>query len=190
LFDDVDLSRTVGWFTSLFPVRLHCHNSDPGELLNTIKADLRKIQRSGIGYGLLRYLCSDPRSALLRSSCEPQILFNYQGQVEELLDSRRLLRLASATPGILESRKQQRNHLLDVNAIVIGGRLQADWTYSNKFHRKETILGLAESFQERLRRLISHCVHRLEKTPSARKFRLNLDEASLQKITAAGVKTL
>jgi amino acid adenylation domain-containing protein/non-ribosomal peptide synthase protein (TIGR01720 family) len=190
LFDDVDLSRTVGWFTSLFPVRLHCHNSDPGELLNTIKADLRKIQRSGIGYGLLRYLCSDQRSALLRSSCEPQILFNYQGQVEELLDSRRLLRLASATPGVLESRKQQRNHLLDVNAMVIGGRLQADWTYSNQFHRKETILGLAESFQEKLRRLISHCVHRLEKTPSTRKFRLNLDAASLQKITAAGVKTL
>ncbi|HEX3153672.1 MAG TPA: amino acid adenylation domain-containing protein [Candidatus Angelobacter sp.] len=189
LFDDVDLSRTVGWFTSLFPVRLHCHN-DPGELLNTIKGNLRKIPRSGIGYGLLRHLCNDPRSAVLRSSCEPQILFNYQGQVEELLDSRRLLRIASVNPGILESKKQQRNHLLDVNAMVIGGRLQADWTYSNQFHRKETILALAESFREELRCLISHCVHCLEKTPSVRKFRLNLDESSLRKITASGVKTL
>jgi non-ribosomal peptide synthase protein (TIGR01720 family) len=107
-----------------------------------------------------------------------------------LLDSRRLLRIASVNPGILESKKQQRNHLLDVNAMVIGGRLQADWTYSNQFHRKETILALAESFQEELRCLISHCVHCLEKTPSVRKFRLNLDESSLRKITASGVKTL
>ena len=56
----MDLSRTVGWFTCLFPVRLALRGrTGPGEALKAVKEQLRAIPRRGIGYGLLRYLHDD-----------------------------------------------------------------------------------------------------------------------------------
>ena len=89
LFPDVDLSRTVGWFTSLFPIRL-----DPGAIdldealagglslgraLKTIKEQLHAVPDNGIGYGLLRYL-NPQTGAQLRDFAGPQIGFNYLGR--------------------------------------------------------------------------------------------------------------
>ena len=55
--DGCDLSRTVGWFTTIFPVLLELSNSSgPGETLKSIKEQLRRVPNRGIGYGLLRYL--------------------------------------------------------------------------------------------------------------------------------------
>jgi NRPS condensation-like uncharacterized protein len=60
IFEDVDLSRTVGWFTTIFPVLLNLGKvSEPGEVLKSIKEQLRRIPNNGIGYGLLRYLSKD-----------------------------------------------------------------------------------------------------------------------------------
>ena len=66
IFADVDLSRTVGWFTSLFPVRLDAGALDLagglggrpalGRALKSIKEQLRAVPDNGLGYGLLRYL--------------------------------------------------------------------------------------------------------------------------------------
>ncbi|MCC1705883.1 hypothetical protein KSI34_24965, partial [Salmonella enterica subsp. enterica serovar Indiana] len=55
LFDTLDLSRTVGWFTSLFPVRLQAHG-DLSSAIKSIKEQLRAVPDKGVGYGLLRYL--------------------------------------------------------------------------------------------------------------------------------------
>ena len=56
LFDDVDLSRTVGWFTTTFPIRLDLRETnDPGDLIKSVKEQLRRVPNRGIGYGLLRY---------------------------------------------------------------------------------------------------------------------------------------
>ncbi len=60
LFEDVDLSRTVGWFTTLFPIYLQLEEVDrPGETLKSVKEQLRRIPNRGIGYGILRYLNKD-----------------------------------------------------------------------------------------------------------------------------------
>ncbi|MGI8505171.1 MAG: amino acid adenylation domain-containing protein, partial [Hassallia sp.] len=58
IFNHVDLSRTVGWFTSEFPVLLSLEkvSQPPGDALKTIKEQLRRIPNRGIGYGILRYL--------------------------------------------------------------------------------------------------------------------------------------
>ena len=85
----VDLTRTVGWFTSLYPVRL-----DPGLLdleealsggpalgraLKTIKEQLRAVPGKGLGYGLLRYL-NEETAAELAGAPAPQLGFNYLGR--------------------------------------------------------------------------------------------------------------
>ncbi|MGH3992338.1 MAG: condensation domain-containing protein, partial [Pseudonocardiaceae bacterium] len=80
LFDDVDLSRTVGWFTTLFPIALEvAADSEPGRLLKSVKEQLRAVPRRGFGYGPLRYLTATNG---LAEQPQSQVLFNYLGQFE------------------------------------------------------------------------------------------------------------
>ncbi len=81
LFSDVDLSRTVGWFTSLFPVLLQLPSDEqPASVLKSIKEQLRSIPNRGIGYGILRYLCEDTTvNQQLQTIPTPEISFNYLG---------------------------------------------------------------------------------------------------------------
>jgi non-ribosomal peptide synthase protein (TIGR01720 family) len=74
-----DLSRTVGWFTTEYPVRLDLGPADPGQALKTIKERLRAVPDNGIGYGLLRH--ANPATAhLLGVPEQPMIGFNYLGR--------------------------------------------------------------------------------------------------------------
>ncbi|MFD4267916.1 amino acid adenylation domain-containing protein [Rhodococcus sp. NPDC058481] len=82
----VDLGRTVGWFTSLYPVRIDAgvleDGLDPaalGAAVKAVKEQLRAVPGNGIGYGALRYL--SPSGAELTTGTAPQVLFNYLGRV-------------------------------------------------------------------------------------------------------------
>ena len=80
VIQDADLSRTVGWFTTEFPVALHLPPGlGWGEALKSVKEQLRAVPRRGLSYGALRYLGADgPPAAVLRDGPQPQISFNYQ----------------------------------------------------------------------------------------------------------------
>src|SRR5205085_2616916 len=83
LFEGVDLSRTVGWFTSLYPVLLEVPPSDEvGEALKSIKEQLRQVPQHGIGYGVLRYLAEEDVRQQLVGLPEAQVSFNYHGHFE------------------------------------------------------------------------------------------------------------
>ncbi|MES1244271.1 MAG: amino acid adenylation domain-containing protein [Acidobacteriota bacterium] len=148
----VDLSRTVGWFTSVYPVRLEMETEDPGEALRSVKEHLRSIPRRGIGWGLLGL-----------SSDRPEIGFNYLGQLDQVLPEGSLFTIAPEPGGAAVSPKTQREHRLDVNAVVVGGRLRVDWLYSTGLHRRETVEAWAERFLVRLRELIDHARTRAAK---------------------------
>jgi non-ribosomal peptide synthase protein (TIGR01720 family) len=87
--DDLDLSRTVGWFTSVHPVRLDLGDIPAGEVaaggeaagaaVKRVKQQLRAVPGDGLGYGLLRYLNPDTCGALAALPA-PQIGFNYLGR--------------------------------------------------------------------------------------------------------------
>ncbi|MEH1952594.1 amino acid adenylation domain-containing protein [Nostoc sp.] len=158
LFEDVDLSRTVGWFTTLFPVHLHLEEVDhPGEVLKLVKEQLRRIPNRGIGYGVLRYL--QPDNAIrtrLESFPQAQVSFNYLGQFDQVLRASAVLGLAEEFKAE-QSLLNQRSHLLGVSGFIRAGRLEMTWTYSEKIHKRDTIEGLAFGFMEALRSLITHC---------------------------------
>jgi len=86
IFDDVDLSRTVGWFTTLFPVLLEAPKKEEKEqLIKLTKEKLRAIPNRGIGYGILRYLCQDSTvHQELATIVTPEISFNYLGQFDQI----------------------------------------------------------------------------------------------------------
>jgi hypothetical protein len=100
IFDDVDLSRTVGWFTTIFPALLNLEAWEPGEALKSIKEQLRAIPNRGVGYGLLRYLSGDEEiAARLRQSPQAEVSFNYLGQFDQLLPEGALFGPATESVG-------------------------------------------------------------------------------------------
>ncbi|HEX8276904.1 MAG TPA: amino acid adenylation domain-containing protein [Longimicrobiaceae bacterium] len=152
LFPDVDLSRTVGWFTAIFPVRLDAGPADAGELLKATKERLRAVPGKGIGYGVLRYLAGAAGVAV-----DPEVSFNYHGQLDASFGADALLRPAAESPGALRDPGARRRYLLDVVAAVVGGRLRVRWHHGAGVHRRETVQALAERYAAALREMVAHC---------------------------------
>lgn len=164
--DDLDLSRTVGWFTSVYPVVIELDGHDVGGTIKSVKEQLRRIPRNGFSYGLLRYLSAEGIPAA--QSLQPEIGFLYLGQFDQELSESAPIRLANESSGPSQSLKQRRSHLLDFEARVTGGQLLVSLTYSQNLHARETIDKLAEAFIEELRVLIKHCksAQEISYTPS------------------------
>jgi non-ribosomal peptide synthase protein (TIGR01720 family) len=150
LFEDVDLSRTVGWFTSIFPVLLDLDGvDDQGEALKSIKEQLRRIPNRGIGYGLLRYLsCDEETVKQLQTLPQSEIAFAYLGQFDQ--GNSESIRLS-------RSRLIKRSKLLEIEASIIDHQLRLLWIYSDQVHQRSTIEMLGLSYLETLRSLITHC---------------------------------
>jgi non-ribosomal peptide synthase protein (TIGR01720 family) len=159
LFDDVDLSRTVGWFTAVYPVALEPANSDaPGAALQSVKQQLRQIPRRGIGYGALRYLNRNEQIAhTLRNLPQAEISFLYLGQFDQVHAEHAFLTLLSDADLPTRSPAGTRQHLFEISARVEQGQLHVEWRYSANLHNLHTIELLAEAYIDALNQLINHC---------------------------------
>ena len=160
LFAGVDLSRTVGWFTSAFPVLLNLEGAAaPGAALKTIKEQLRKIPRQGIGYGLLRYMSEQSEAVSdLRALPQAEVSFNYLGQLDRLWQDSMLFRPSRETVKPTRHPEARRSHLLEIDASIINQELKIEWTFSHQVHQEETIAKLAGDYLAALRELIAHCL--------------------------------
>lgn len=153
---NVDSTRTVGWFTSIFPVRFSCSDWEgawrPGETLKVVKEQLRGIPRRGVGYGMLRYLSED---SALSAGAASSVVFNYFGQFDQMLAGSQLFRLKNDLTGPWRSPKQRRRYPLEINCLVLEGRFEARWTCP------QSVAGqtqqLADEYMTALRQIISHC---------------------------------
>lgn len=187
LFGEIDSTRTVGWFTSIFPVRFICSDRvsewQPGETLKAVKEQLRAIPRRGVGYGLLRYLSGD--SSLI-GRAEPAIIFNYFGQFDQMLVGSQLFRFGQESSGPWRSPKQRRRYAIEINCMVLDGKFEARWTYPEHIvGDKRGIQPLADEYMAALRQVIAHCLlpEAGGRTPSD--FPLaNLNQSSLDKLLA------
>ncbi|MFB6595228.1 amino acid adenylation domain-containing protein, partial [Streptomyces diastaticus] len=152
LFADLDLTRTVGWFTSMYPVALGLPEGDAwGPAVMAVKEQLRAIPDRGIGYGALRHL-----GGALPSHAEPRISFNYLGRLDGL-GERELYRATRMNPGGEFGPAETRPHELDVIGEVRDGRLVLTWSYSGARLRRSTVEGLAQAMAGELRTFLRHC---------------------------------
>jgi amino acid adenylation domain-containing protein/non-ribosomal peptide synthase protein (TIGR01720 family) len=159
IFDDVDLSRTVGWFTTVFPILLYLGETPHlGEALKSVKEQLRRIPNRGIGYGLLRYLSDDKEiAAKLRELPQAEVIFNYLGQLDQVWSGSSLFLPAKESIGPAHSLKGSRRYLLEVNGFVVRSQFKLLWTYSKNVYKRATVKRLAQDFLQALRSLIAHC---------------------------------
>jgi len=157
LFDDIDLSRTLGWFTSLFPVRLTPADS-LADSIKQIKEQLRAIPDNGLGFGALRYLGDDATRQAFSRLPVPRITFNYLGQVDASFDQPDgLFATASESAGAEQSPDAPLSNWLTVNGQVYGGELHMGWTFSPLMFDPEVIEAVSVAFSRELTALIAHC---------------------------------
>jgi non-ribosomal peptide synthase protein (TIGR01720 family) len=173
--DAFDLSRTVGWFTIAYPVRLTYQEGGLSTLIPAVKQQLRNIPHHGHGFGLLRYLHQEPTLAALPL---PAICFNYLGQFDgsspahqRLATPPTLLRGTAidgftmlerwqpfqATEFLVQNGHARTTTLFDLELLVVKGQLRLFWLYSANVHRASTVEALAAQFMDNLRKLIVHC---------------------------------
>ncbi|MCK0745725.1 non-ribosomal peptide synthetase, partial [Chromohalobacter nigrandesensis] len=172
LIEGVDLSRTVGWFTSLYPLCV----SGGGNLVDNLKAtkeSLRQVPRGGLGYGVLRYLNGERGLPDLAGA----VLFNYLGQV----DSRSLdgLVLAEESPGAMRAADVPLGFELSLDGQVRDGVLSFTCSYSAARHQSEAIDRLMEHFHRALEAVVATCRETGGVTPSDFPL-VALDQAALE----------
>jgi len=158
LFPEVDISRTVGWFTSMYPVVLSIKaGSTPGEALMSVKEQMRAVPKEGIGYGLMRYVRGGDHRKEFETYPQAEVSFNYLGQMDQVLDSGEIFGAAEEDTGLPFSPKGKRVHLLELNSLVVDRKLRMNWTYSPGIHKRETVERLAQDYMDALTAIITHC---------------------------------
>ncbi|MFJ4696529.1 amino acid adenylation domain-containing protein, partial [Streptomyces sp. NPDC088766] len=162
-----ELSRTAGWFTALYPVRLapevadwsalHQDAAALGDVLKQVKEQLRAVPGHGLGYGLLRHL--NPRTRpVLAALPEPEFGFNYLGR-RTAAPSGAAERWSVVGGGVAAFRPAApMAHVVEVNAVTVDGedgpRLHADWTYASRVVSDEDARQLAEQWSVALQALV------------------------------------
>lgn len=156
---DTDLTRTVGWFTSLFPVCLTPSDAI-GSSIKNIKEQLRAIPNKGLGYGVLRYLSDGLTRTQMAALPEARITFNYLGQFDNSFDENKgaLFSPAEEDGGASQSDESPMGNWLEINGQVYAGELTLNWGFSGDIYQSDTVQALADAYTKELTELISHCV--------------------------------
>ncbi|MGE5659091.1 MAG: amino acid adenylation domain-containing protein [Actinomycetota bacterium] len=153
---DIDLSRAIGCFATIFPVQLVLKGtSQPGEALKAIKEQVRGVPNRGMGYGILRYGGGDPEiRAHLQAWERSQVRFSYREQLAPILPESLAFELVESTSRNLLGNQR---YLIEIDGGVRNNKLQVQWRYSEQAYRQTTVEKLAQEFLNHLRSLVAHC---------------------------------
>jgi amino acid adenylation domain-containing protein/non-ribosomal peptide synthase protein (TIGR01720 family) len=180
LFDDVDVSRTVAWFTTQYPVLLDINPGDEvSYVIKRVKESLRKIPNNGIGYGILKYLTAKPRPGDFQFRRKTGITFNYLGQVGQEKSRHTSgkgnknvtgsgIAISPLKMGNSMSPELERRRVLDIIAMTTNGRFNLTFNYNGRKFEKESIEALCRCYKDSLMQIIHHCMGKeeYEMTPS------------------------
>ncbi|WP_165668166.1 non-ribosomal peptide synthase/polyketide synthase [Metapseudomonas otitidis] len=182
LFDDIDLSRTVGWFTSAYALRL-APADGLGAAIKAIKEQLRQVPHKGLGYGVLRHLADPVTRASMAALPPARITFNYLGQFDGSFAEGALLRPLEESAGPAHDADATLPNWLSVDSQVFGGELLLNWTYSQARYDCATVQGLGEAFIAELQGLVAHCLEEGAGGPTPSDFPLaNLSQEQIDQL--------
>jgi non-ribosomal peptide synthase protein (TIGR01720 family) len=151
-----DLSRTVGLFSCDALVMLkRPESTQPVEGLRSIREQIQRIPRHGLGYELLLRNCADPeRRRQLQSVFKDEFKLNYHGRLETPFDQGPGFRPARESTATIFDTENPREVLVYCDCGVVRNSLNLYWLYSENFHQRATIAQVAHNFSQALRDLI------------------------------------
>ncbi|WP_158078661.1 non-ribosomal peptide synthetase, partial [Clostridium puniceum] len=167
IIKDVSIDRTIGWFTSIYPVVLDmAYSEDISYSIQQTKETLRHIPNNGIGYGILKYLACNQNNKDISFKLKPEISFNYLGEFMQK-ESKDSFSYSKLTGGMTVSTANKELYSIEINGIVSEGKLQIFLNYSTKEYKKETIKNLLQVYKTNLIKVVEHCESKKEtqKTP-------------------------
>ncbi|MDQ1354446.1 MAG: hypothetical protein QG657_4755, partial [Acidobacteriota bacterium] len=162
IIKDIDISRTVGWFTSQYPVLLDLKPSaareieDLGAQIRHVKEILRRIPNKGIGYGILKYLTSPEKKETASFKLQPGISFNYLGQLEDTsIDLNKRFQ-----PNFSDSIDPEfdEEFILNINGFAGNEGLIFYIAYNKYEYDRRSIEKFSDCYKSNLLRIIDHCV--------------------------------
>ncbi len=161
--EDIDVSRTVGWFTSIYPVRFLFSQGEAGSQIKYVKEVIREIPDGGIDYGILRYMIGRPEF----ETGSPVIRFNYLGQFGNEINND-LFSLIYGNTGSESSPENSFGPRIDVNALVLNGKLHVEISFNTKADEEPVTQQLAQNYRTSIELLLDFIKYegRSEFTPS------------------------
>jgi amino acid adenylation domain-containing protein/non-ribosomal peptide synthase protein (TIGR01720 family) len=181
--DDIDVTRTIGWFTSLFPVYLEIEEVGVEKVLKRVKEQLRSIPNKGFGYGILRYLSRDKRKLNLKCLDKTQILFNYLGQVDIDLHDEKLFSI-DKTVWLDVFNDNNLSDSISIIAEIRNSNFFITFYFDQDLYAENSICAFANDFKLNLKKIITHCLCKTSKGFTPSDFPLaKLDQAALDDFT-------
>ena len=177
----IDIDRTMGWFTSIYPVIINL-GKDVKETIIQTKETLRKVPNKGMGYGALKYL-----SGVLPVREEPEVAFNYLGSVDaEITGSPDgIFRVSEYSVGASVAPENLLKDAITVNCIVSGGTLNIDVYYRKDRITREEVKRFGGVYLEALKDVIGLCTGQVEAVKTSSDFGLDnetISQSLLEKI--------
>ena len=159
---ELDISKTVGWFTAYFPVKFaeKTNNTIDHKIIST-KEKMRSIPNGGIGYGALRYL-----NSVFGEKENPEIVFNFLGTQNSSQNENAIK--TNILSNNLRDPKSERHYKLEVNLSIVDNVLKGAFSFGKNVYETETITNLINYFQNQVQEICTHC-NQVEKgryTPS------------------------
>ncbi|MEK3810951.1 plipastatin non-ribosomal peptide synthetase PpsC [Bacillus sp. FSL R7-0685] len=183
ILPELDISRTVGWFTSMYPalISFENHRDELGIALKTVKDTLGRIPNKGVGYGMLKYL-THPENKSITFSKTPEISFNYLGQFNDI-ERQDTFRPSSLGSGKDITHTWKREQIIEMSAMAADKKLHFNLSYPpSRFHRN-TMEQLINRIEHFLLDIMKHCAgqQKAEKT---------LSDFSSQSLTAEDLDSI
>jgi iturin family lipopeptide synthetase B len=169
ILEDMETGRTVGWFTSEYPLIMDIsYADDPGRQVKEIKETLRRVPNKGIGYGILKYLTNEENKKEIDFKLKPQMSFNYFGQFDADFKQISLFEIAEESAGRNQDPDNQREYELDVSGMITNQRLTMTFYYNETHFEPGTMTALAGHVRSQLKHIIAYCSSKenIEFTPS------------------------
>lgn len=170
IIKDIDISRTIGWFTAVYPFIINTENAENlAYYIKNTKDALHRVPNKGISYGVLRYIKKETNlvEESLEFNLQPEISLNYLGQFGNDINNE-MFELSDISTGSEIGPDFERQYSIDIIGMVVEDRLVIEFIYNNKQFKQETINRLAGGYKKNLLKVITHCCEKgsSENTPT------------------------
>ncbi|PHG45629.1 hypothetical protein COI54_18720 [Bacillus wiedmannii] len=162
LFEKINVNRTVGWFTSLYPMVIEVPESN--HILDVLK-ETKKIRNNiinnGIGYNILRYITEDKYKEDVKWNLESPIAFNYHGEISKGNEDGILTLIDNVDANNISS-DSERQFALEFNSKIYNGQLKVSLVYNKEAYKAENVNKIVETYKSKLYQIINLTEEKLE----------------------------